>query len=115
MVKGEYHVQLFPLLPRHQLAHLHAQPRRLPHGKSAVGLKGFLPDLPQILMQPGAVVIMLNAGKSHQVPDGLIPLRQPLLLGNVIDHIHAEPIHAPVKPAVDHGNDIFPHFRVVPV
>ena len=115
MIEGKHHIQLPAFFSRHQLTHLHAQPRRLTHRKCPVRCKGLLLQLPQILMQLRPVIIMLDPCIPHQSPDGLIALWQPFLFRDIIDHIHAEAVHAPVQPAVDHRSHFLPHPRIVPV
>ena len=115
MIKGENHVQLMPVLPGKKPGHLHSHPRRLPHGKSVGSVKRLTAQLPQIIMKMGAVKIMLNSHIAHHFSHAFIAVGKPFLLGNIVDNIQAEAVHALFQPPFYHGNDFGAQPGIIPV
>ena len=115
MVKGKHHIQFPAFLSGQKLAHFHPRSRRLPHGKGVVRRKSLFPYLPQIPVKLRPVIIMLDSRKSHQTADGFIAVGEAVLLGYIVDDVHAEPVHPFIQPAVYHGDDVLPQLRVLPV
>ena len=75
MIKGEDNVQLSPVVPRHQAAHLEPRPLAFAYCKGIELSKGILPQFSQILMQMRTVKIVLAAFEAHQGADDPVSIR----------------------------------------
>ncbi len=115
MIKGENHIQLMTSFSRQKLCHLHPHPRGLPHGKRIIGIKSLNPQLPQVIVQTGAVKIVLNPHIADQLPHTFVSIRQLIRFGNIVDHVQPETVHAPIQPPLHHGNHIGAHPGIVPI
>ncbi len=112
----EHHVH-FPASgvgEQHGVVHRH--PGHLTHGEQVLVPPGkhFLVHLLQEFMDAGAAdVVRAAVAVQHAVGPGTV--RQGLVLGDEVDDVHPEAVHAAVQPPVHHVVDGGPDLRVFPV
>ena len=108
----EHHAQFRPGIPRVLQAVRHAYMAGLPHAEHVVGLKHPGAHLLQKFVYAGAVV---HIGEAVSIEQAGFPIQKPLVLGDHVDPVQPEPIHALFLPKQHDGINGFPHRRIFPV
>ena len=110
-VKLEQQIHLLPAL-HEGLGDVRGHEAGLAHAHAVPSVKALPPHLAQVVVEPRLKRVML---RRKDVAPLSAARRQPRLLGQKGNGVHAESVHALVEPPVYHVVDLPPHAGILPV